>query len=191
VAAFAQGLSLPPGTDSWWQSPTGKTFAANVTAWVETHPEIYEYSQPVTAHAMQPDPKLTPGTTDPRVAQENIKTTVCKDGYTKTVRDVTEAEKKQVMARYGFPLADLHLVEIDHYFSLELAGSNDLTNLWPQYYLPAPGQKNYLGARQKDVVEDALKRAVCSGKMTLVEAQEAIKTWPEAYRNLKKPKEKE
>jgi hypothetical protein len=134
---------------------------------------------------MLPDPKLTPGATDPHVTQTNIHQTVCVSGYTKTVRDVTEEEKKQVMERYGFPLSDLHLVEIDHYFSLEIGGSNDVKNLWPQYYLPAPGQKNYLGARRKDVVEDSLKRAVCSGKMTLVEAQEAIKTWPEAYRNLK------
>jgi hypothetical protein len=136
-------------------------------------------------HATMPDKKLTPGATDPAVTQATVKTTICVAGYTGTVRSVGEAEKKQVMERYGLPAADLAKVEIDHFISLEIGGSNDITNLWPQYYKAARGQKGYLGARQKDVVETALHRAVCSGKMTLAEAQEEIRIWPEVYRKLK------
>jgi hypothetical protein len=136
-------------------------------------------------HPMLPDPKLTPGATDPAVTQSTIKQTICKSGYTSTVRNVTEAEKRAVMVRYGLPLSELSKVEIDHFVSLEIGGSNDVTNLWPEYYDPAPGQSGYLGARQKDVVETELHREVCGGKINLSMAQLLIRTWPDYYRKLK------
>jgi hypothetical protein len=139
-------------------------------------------------HAMLPNSKLTPGATDPAVTQDTIKDTICKAGYTSTVRSVSESEKKEVMARYGLPLSDLSLVEIDHFISLEIGGSNDVTNLWPQYYDAAAGQSGYLGARQKDVVETTLKRAVCSGKINLSMAQLTIRAWADYYRGLKAKK---
>ena len=152
----------------------------------------------IAQHPMMPDPKLTPGTTDPRVTQATVATTICKDGYTKTVRNVSEAVKKQVMARYGLPLTDLKLVEIDHFISLEAGGLNDISNMWPQYYDAAPGQSGYLGAREKDVVEDYLHRQIYAAKvdmsgpvfravggMTLAQAQTALWTWPELYANIK------
>ena len=63
-----------------------------------------------------------------------------------------------------------------------------MRNLWPQYYEPASGQKDYLGAREKDVVDTHLHHEVCAGSMTLDEAQDAIKMWPELYRELKAAK---
>jgi hypothetical protein len=140
----------------------------------------------VELHPMMPDAKLTPGATDPAVTQATIHTTICVDGYTKTVRSVTEAERQEVARRYGVPVADLKSrVEVDHFESLEIGGSNDLANLWPQYYRVAGDPPEYLGAREKDVVETSLHRAVCAGKMTLAEAQEAIRSWPSAYRKIK------
>lgn len=136
-------------------------------------------------HAMLPITKLTPGATDPRVTEITAHNTVCKVGYTSTVRSVSSATKRAVMKAYGLPVSDLHLVEIDHLISLEIGGSNDAKNLWPQYYQAAAGQRDYLGARDKDVVENWLKRQVCSGAMTLKVAQEAIKTWPEWYARIK------
>ena len=134
-------------------------------------------------HPMLPDPKITPGATDPRVTQANIQSTICKSGYTATVRNVTQAEKKAVLQLYALGADQIHLVEIDHLVSLELAGSNELKNLWPQYYLPAKGQTGYLGARVKDVLETWLKRQVCAGKIPLAEAQHEIATdWVAAYR---------
>jgi hypothetical protein len=88
--------------------------------------------------------------------------------------------------RYGLPASDLHLVEIDHEISLEIGGSNDITNLRPQYYLAAKGQKGYLGAREKDVVETHLGHEVCAGTITLAQAQAAIREWPKVYLSLKK-----
>jgi hypothetical protein len=130
-----------------------------------------------------PDPKLTPGATDPRVTQATAHNTICKPGYTSTVRSVSAATKRAVMARYGLPAKDLHLVEIDHDISLEIGGSNAITNLWPQFYATAPGQ---LGAREKDAVETHLKGEVCSGAITLAQAQAAIRDWVKVYEGLKK-----
>ena len=59
--------------------------------------------------------------------------------------------------------------EEDHFISLELGGSPiDPRNLWPEPYRPKPG------AKEKDVVENYLHRQVCSGTMTLEDAQKAI-----------------
>jgi hypothetical protein len=123
----------------------------------------------------QPDPQLTPGAVDPHVTQTSIRQTICRSGYTASVRNVSEATKKEVMTRYGRPVSDLHSVEIDHFVSLEIGGLNDITNLWPQ---PMPE------ARKKDVVETWLKRQVCSGAMKLADAQKAIYRWPELYRQI-------
>jgi hypothetical protein len=128
------------------------------------------------AHYAQPDPKLTPGAVDPHITQANIHKTVCLSGYTAKVRNVSEGTKKEVMRRYGRPESDLHMVEIDHFVSLEIGGLNDVTNLWPQ-----PMEE----ARLKDVVETWLKRQVCSGKMSLHDAQKAIYRWPEIYGQVK------
>jgi hypothetical protein len=55
--------------------------------------------------------------------------------------------------------------EIDHLISLELGGSNDKANLWPESY---SGPNN---AHDKDKVENALHQQVCSKIITLAEAQ--------------------
>src|SRR5262249_58492647 len=64
--------------------------------------------------------------------------------------------------------------ELDHLVSLELGGSNDITNLWPEVgSLPNP----------KDTVENALHRAVCDRRVSLRRAQRAIATnWEAAGR---------
>src|SRR5262245_60365030 len=50
-----------------------------------------------------PDPACTPGATDPRVTQANIQVTICRSGYTRTVRpptSYTEPLKRELMQRY-------------------------------------------------------------------------------------------
>lgn len=139
-------------------------------------------------HPMQPNSKLTPGALDSHITQDNIQQTICLSGYTKTVRNVPISVKKEVVREYGLPESDLSKVEIDHYISLEIGGSNSIENLWPQFYSAAPGQKGYLGARQKDVVETELKRQVCSGQMRLEDAQVAIRAWPTYYKRYEEGK---
>lgn len=123
-----------------------------------------------------PNPSLTPGATDPRVTQENIHQTICQSGYTKTVRPTvsyTNKLKLQQMREYGYADADPRHFEEDHFIPLEIGGHpTDPHNLWPQ---PWTGEHN---AHDKDKVENAMHRAVCVGKMTLKDAQEAIrKDW--------------
>lgn len=109
------------------------------------------------ARGLLPDPQCTPGavdTTDLAV--------VCGTS-TKRRRHVTKAVRRQVLAAYGFaPRGDY---EIDHLIPLELGGSNAAENLWPE---PSPG------FRDKDRVENRLHRLVCSGRMSLSEAQRHI-----------------
>jgi hypothetical protein len=61
--------------------------------------------------------------------------------------------------------------EIDHLISIELGGSNDIKNLWPEP-VDVPGK--VIGFHAKDVVENRAHAAVCSGKLTLKQAQDGI-----------------
>jgi hypothetical protein len=126
-----------------------------------------------------PDPKCTPGATDPRVTQDNIRSTICVSGYTATVRppvSVTDKIKTERMQAYGFA-NDKSYYELDHLISLELGGSPDsVLNLFPEPYAEP------YGARDKDKVENYLHKEVCDGSISLQEAQEEIRTnWVGVY----------
>ena len=113
-----------------------------------------------------PDPVLTPGATFPGATT----VTVCAPGYATAFRSLTTQEASQVFRRYG--LADVPgRYEVDHLIPLELGGSNDQTNLWPE---PLAGT---YGAREKDRVEDGLHTLVCSGKTSLADAQRYVREW--------------
>ncbi|MFH8556528.1 hypothetical protein [Streptomyces celluloflavus] len=123
-----------------------------------------------------PDPKCTPGATNPKVTPATLKTTICHKGYTSGIRppaNITGREKKANAASYGYT-ASLHDAEYDHLISLELGGDpNDPRNLWVEP--PSPGHKPGSGPNNpKDRVENRLKSAICSGKAELTKAQRAI-----------------
>lgn len=114
-----------------------------------------------------PDPKCTPGSVDPAITQADIGSTICRSGYTSKVRppesETGRAKFDVTYPAYHVPGGDTS--ELDHLVSLELGGSNDITNLWPEVgTVPNP----------KDKVENALRRAVCDGKVSLRAAQRAI-----------------
>lgn len=119
-----------------------------------------------------PNPSLTPGQIDIRVTQENIQTTVCVKGYTKTVRPpayVTNALKKRQIKAYGY--ADLNPKDYqeDHLIALSIGGHpSDERNLWPQ-----PKNSEW-GADRKDQLEFVLYRLVCNRELPLAEAQSAM-----------------
>lgn len=122
-----------------------------------------------------PDPACTPGTVNPAVSQANIADTICKSGWTKTVRpptSVTGKLKKQIDAAYGLPTTTEG--ELDHLVSLELGGAlADPANLWVE-----PGKI----PNPKDAVENKLHSAVCAGLIPLVTAQKAIAgDWTTAF----------
>jgi hypothetical protein len=62
-------------------------------------------------------------------------------------------------------LVDRDCCEVDHLILLELGGSNEIKNLWPEPDDPRPGWDD------KDELENELHRPVCSGEMTLADAQ--------------------
>ncbi len=108
---------------------------------------------------------------------------VCVSGYTKKVRDVTTATKKKVFKEYGIAWSARSNYEVDHIISLELGGSNDISNLFPEAY----NIDN--GARVKDTLENYLHSQVCSGAISLTDAQKAISgDWTVAYQAWKNPK---
>ena len=124
---------------------------------------------------IRPDPQLTPGVVDPAATLQVI----CVRGYTahKGVRHVTAATKRAVFRRYGVEPKVGGPYEIDHLISLELGGSNDLANLWPQSYTSQPWN-----AHLKDALEDRLHAKVCWDGLPLAVAQADIAIdWPAAY----------
>src|SRR5262249_41967338 len=119
-----------------------------------------------------PDPGCTPGDIFPDVTAAQV----CVSGYSGTVRHVTTTEKNQVYSEYALTVHTAETFEVDHFVSLELGGSNDISNLWPEPAGPTPG------FHQKDQVENYLHKQVCSGAMTLHDAQIQIATdWLSVY----------
>lgn len=126
-----------------------------------------------------PDPECTPGAIDPQVTEQLISQTICVSGYSGEVRpstSVTNKIKIAQLAAYGFD-GTMKDYELDHLISLELGGCADcVANLWPEPY------NLTMGARQKDKVENYLHKQVCSGAMTITEAQQEIATdWTAVY----------
>lgn len=131
-----------------------------------------EHLQPGQCHIRQtpagplPDPACTPGAIDPVVNQSNIRSTICRPGYTTTVRpSPSETDKWKSVAERAYGVTAPG--EYDHLVSLELGGTNATSNLWPE-----PGSI----PNPKDTVENRLHKEVCSGQITLAAAQQAIAT---------------
>jgi hypothetical protein len=110
-------------------------------------------------------PVLTPGVVDAAVTQATIGSTICKRGWTATVRpptSYTSALKLRQMPAYGERGSPSDYQE-DHLISLELGGNaTDPRNLWPE---------PYPRASDVDRLENDLNAQVCSGALTLAEAQ--------------------
>lgn len=118
-------------------------------------------------------PRCTPGAINPQVTQANIASTICRKGWTATVRppeSYTENLKRAGLVSYG-EHGPLSAFEEDHLIALELGGSPaDPGNLWPEPHVVAGNRGSYV----KDAEETALNRAVCGGRMTLAAAQARI-----------------
>lgn len=129
-----------------------------------------------SSHAgILPDLTLTSGT-----AYSNVTTKdVCSKGWAKKHRKVTNAMRDAVFRQYQTPY-EPGRYEVDHLIPLELGGTNDISNLWPEAYEPRPG------AHEKDEVENELHWRVCLGQMSLQEAQSVIsQDWYTFYRSWK------
>ncbi len=130
----------------------------------------------------RPDPRCTPGALNPAVTQARIGSTICRSGWTSSVRppeSVTEPEKFASMDAYG-DYGSASSYEYDHDVPRELGGAvNDPRNRWPE-----PDYPTHSGfyLNPKDHLERALNRLVCSGQMALSQAQRLIAgNWVSAY----------
>jgi len=66
---------------------------------------------------------MTPGATNPEVTQDNIQSTVCVKGYTKTIRPpahYTNKLKKEQIEQYGYADHNPKHYEKDHLIALSL-----------------------------------------------------------------------
>src|SRR5665213_2478385 len=127
----------------------------------------YSHGEPLN------DLRVTPGVTfHVSVA------TICRSGYSSSVRDVPESEKNQVYAEYGITHHTTGQYEIDHLISLELGGSNAIGNLWPELNDHPRGYLN-----SKDILENRLHALLCTGQIGLHSVQALIASnWVSAYR---------
>jgi hypothetical protein len=117
------------------------------------------------AAAVVADPVRTPGMLNPDVTQATIGDTICKRGWTRTIRppsDYTTTLKRRQLPEYGLGGA-LSDYQEDHLISLELGGHpTDPRNLWPE---------PYPRAARVDTIENELNAQVCSGALSLDAAQ--------------------
>jgi len=133
-------------------------------------------------------PYWAKGALNPAVTQETIGATICKSGWSKTVRPpaaytnrlkIEQLQRLLILVRLsaegGPSPADY---EEDHRVPLELGGApRGEENLWPE-----PWARPY-GAHEKDRLENALKRDVCKGKLSLAAAQAVfLGDWWAEYR---------
>jgi len=136
----------------------------------------YHSLAPTTCHSSTifPDPICTPGAINPNVTQANIGSTICVSGFTKTIRpsvSYTSQLKMTQIKQYGYSDTNPADYEEDHLISLELGGSPiDPKNLWPEPYLTYPN------AHDKDKVENLCHTKICSGIISLADAQKQIAT---------------
>ncbi len=111
-----------------------------------------------------------PGYLNPNVQQDNIQQTICRPGWTRTVRPGVEYTRKLKTQQ----IRELHLrgaageYEEDHVIPLALGGHpTDPRNLRPE---------PWAAAKEKDRAETRLHRMVCRGDITLVQAQIEIRS---------------
>jgi hypothetical protein len=108
---------------------------------------------------------LTPGVVNPAVTEATLRSTVCRKGWTRTVRPPTSYTNALKLAQMrarglrGPPSA----YQEDHLISLELGGNpTDPRNLWPEPYPRAAAV---------DRIENELNARLCGGELSLDQAQ--------------------
>jgi len=169
--------------------------AAIILIWLVRHQSLSENNstqggEPPQAHVgpadIYPDPARTPGAMNPEITQRTIRDTICNPRWsTKSIRpeaSYTNRLKVEQIGEYGYSDSRLRDYEEDHFIPLELGGNpTDPKNLWPEPFDTSIADG---GAHAKDKVENYLHAEVCSGSLTLEQAQREItEDWYKVYRN--------
>ncbi len=172
VTTSTTSAQIVPSSLSPTSSTSNKaTITNNGTSPIQPQYGVRTKTSGCVGNQTLPDPACSPG------AVLTIDTSViCVSGYTQTVRDVPDSERQQVFAEYGIDYSLHSGYEVDHIISLELGGSNDISNLYPESY------SIQYGARVKDKLENYLHDQVCSGKLPIATAQAEISSnWLKYY----------
>ena len=126
---------------------------------------LFAHRQAHPTNAILASPTSTPGVLNPNVTQANIRSTICRHGWTATIRPAssyTDALKRRQMRQYH-ETGSMSDYQEDHFISLELGGSpTDPRNLWPE---------PYPRASEMDQIENQLNAEVCRGQLTLAQGQ--------------------
>ena len=124
-----------------------------------------------------PDRRCSPGAYYSRLTKK----VVCSASFrTSSIRNVPQSIKYEVEEEYGMAQKLYgRTLEIDHIVSLELGGSNDIANLFPEK-LDA-----HRGYKVKDKLENKLHDLVCSGHMRLQRVRLQIAAnWQALYKKV-------
>jgi hypothetical protein len=122
----------------------------------------------------QPDRRCSPGA----IYSKLTKAVICSPSFrTSAIRNVSQSVKFAVEREYGMKPGHYgSALEIDHIVSLELGGSNDVANLFPEKLYAEPGY------RVKDQLENRLHALVCARSIGLRAAQRGIAAnWQSLY----------
>jgi hypothetical protein len=123
-------------------------------------------SGPRTRSVLRASWTLTPGVLNAAVSQSTIEATICRRGWTRTIRppvSYTNDLKRKGLLAYRLRGPPSGYQE-DHLISLELGGNpTDPRNLWPE---------PYPRASEVDRIENDLNAQVCGGQLTLAQAQQ-------------------
>ena len=166
-------INTPSGTSG--NGPYGSGPSGSGTAGGAPHFGVQTKTSGCLVRGPLQDPDCTPGAIIATATTDMI----CQPGYARSVRNVPTSEKDQVFAEYSIASHSPGEYEVDHLVSLELGGSNDIANLWPEAASPKPG------FHEKDKVENYLHSQVCSGAIPLQQAQIKIATnWLTVYNQM-------
>ena len=124
-----------------------------------------------------PDRQCSPGAYYKKLTKKVICSPTFRTG---PIRKVRQSLKFNVERAYGMEAKKYgSALEIDHIISLELGGSNDVANLFPEGLFAHPGY------RIKDKLENKLHDLVCDGTMTLRAVRRGIASdWQKLYRKV-------
>jgi hypothetical protein len=155
TAATSAAAAIAPVASSASAVPT-------TPAALQVLPDSGEATAAGSCHVdgLLPDAACSPG-----ALTAATKANICTRGWAGHHRHVTESVKRAVYAEYGITKHSGATYEMDHIVSLELGGSNNVRNLYPE---SAPS------FHEKDRVENAAHRAVCDGSLDLATAQRMI-----------------
>jgi hypothetical protein len=173
VAAWLSGggPSAPAGSSPGAQSaPTPTSVGRTVLLGPRTRSSGCRRGQ-------EPDRRCSPGAYYSGLTAAGICSSTFRTG---TIRDVPQSEKFAVEREYGMAARPYgRTIEIDHIVALELGGSNDIANLFPE---PGSGPADY---HVKDRLETRAHDTVCAGRLSLRTAQLSMAVdWEAFYRRL-------